>query len=163
MTKSIFLINIIIIILEFIVFPCIVRWINVNNINLSSVGIGKLRECGKIVALDNEVVGSVQVIGDYWVDFIVVALDEDRKVFPQTFLNILGFFFPYKPVLLMSSYEFEQRVFFLVAQSLKGLYFSSQFCFIHGTSGCLKSALIGVANTPLRRVNTKKRGYLYRC
>lgn len=118
----------------------IVWWIYIDNINLTCVSIGKLRQSGKIVALDNEVVGSVWVIGDDRVDFIVVALDEDREVFSKTFLDVFGLFLPYKPVLLMSSYEFKQRGFFLVVQTIKCLYLSRKFCLVHGTSGCFEAA-----------------------
>lgn len=105
----------IVVIIDKVFVASIVGRIDIDNINLTSVSVGQLCESSEVVALDNEVVGSVWVIGDYWVDFIVVALDEDRKVFPQTFFNVLGLFLPYKPILLMSSYEFEQRGFFLVA------------------------------------------------
>lgn len=85
-------------------------------------------------------VGCVGVVRYNRVDFIFVALDEDREVFSKTFLDVFGLFFPYKPVLLMSSYEFKQRGFFLVAQPINGLYLSSKFCLVHGTSGCFKPA-----------------------
>ncbi len=104
------------------------------------MGIGQLRKSGEVVTLDNEMVGRVGVIGDYWVYFIIVALDEDREVFPKTFLYILGLFFPYKPIFFMASYEFEQRCFFLVAQPIKGLYLSRKFCLVHGTSSCFDAA-----------------------
>ena len=71
------------------------------------MSIIQLNKSGKVVALYNEVVRSVGVIGDYWVDFIIVALDEDREVFAKAFLDVFGLFFPYKPVLLMSSYKFK--------------------------------------------------------
>ena len=139
MSVAVLGVNVTVIINEVLV-ACVVRWINVDYINLSSVGIGKLRQSGKVVALDNEVVGSVWVIGDYWVDFIIVALDEDRKVFPQTFLNVLGLFFPYKPIFLVTSYKFKQCSLFLVAQFLKVLYFTGKIRLVHGTSGCFESA-----------------------
>lgn len=85
-------------------------------------------------------VGRVGIVGDYRVDFVVVALHEHGKVFPQTFLNVLSFFFPYKPIFLVPSNEFEQCRFFLVVQSLKGLYFPSKFCLVHGVGGRFGSA-----------------------
>ena len=139
MPKTIFSINIGIIVNEVFV-PCIVRRINVDNINLARVCVRKLRQCSEVVALNNEMVGSIGIIRNNRVDFIVVALDEDRQVFPKLFLDVFGFIFPYKPVLLMSSYEFKQRGFFLVAQPINGLYLSSKFCLVHGTSGCFKPA-----------------------
>ena len=96
------------------------------------MGVGQLGEGGEIVAFDNEVVGCVGVVGDYRVDFIIVALDEDRKVFPKSFLDIFGFILPHEAVFLMTSYKFEQRGFLLVAQTVKGLYLSSKFCLVHG-------------------------------
>ncbi len=74
------------------------------------------------------------------VDFIVIALDEYREVLPKSFLNIFGLIFPYKPVFLMTTDEFEQRRFFLVVQRLKGLYLASKFSLVHGTGGCFGSA-----------------------
>ncbi len=41
------------------------------------------------------------------VDFIVIALDEYREVLPKSILNIFGLIFPYKPVFLMTTDEFE--------------------------------------------------------
>ncbi len=74
------------------------------------------------------------------VDFIVIALDEYREVLPKSFLNVFGFLFPYEPVFLMTTDEFEQRRFFLVVQHLKGLYLASKFCLVHGTGGCFGAA-----------------------
>lgn len=102
------------------------------------MGIGQFGEGGEVVALNYDVVGCVGIFRYNRVDLIVVALDKDRKVFPKAFLDLLGLFFPYKPIFFMSSYEFEQRGLFLVAQSVKGLYFSSKFCLVHGTSGCFE-------------------------
>ncbi len=110
---------------------CIIRRIYINYIYLAGVSIRQFSKSGEVVALDNEVIGSIGVIRYYRVDFIVVALDEDREVFAKTFLDVFGLFFPYKPVLLVSSYEFKQRGFFLVAQPIKGLYLSSKFCLVH--------------------------------
>lgn len=98
-----------------IFMPRIIRRIDVDYIYFTCVSIGKLRQSSKVVALDDEVVGSVGIIGDYRVYFIIVALDEDREVFAKAFLNVFWLFFPNKPILLMSSYEFEQRGLFLVA------------------------------------------------
>ncbi len=139
MPKRIVFINKSIIIFE-IVLPAIIRRVDVDNVNFASVGIGQFRERGEIVALNNEVIGSVGIIGYNRVDFIVVALDEDGEVFAKAFLDVLGLFFPYKPVLFMSSYKFKQRGFFFVVQTIKGLYLSSKFCFVHGTSGCFEAA-----------------------
>lgn len=80
MSKRILAVNKSIIVYE-IFLASIVRRVDVDNIYLACVGIEQLRECGEVVALDNDVVGSVGVVGDNWVDFIVVALDEDREVF----------------------------------------------------------------------------------
>ncbi len=76
-------------------------------------------------------VGSVGIVRNNWVDFIVVALYEYGQVFPKAFFDVFGLVFPYKAVLFMTSYKFEQRGFFLVAQTVKGLNLSSKFCLIH--------------------------------
>lgn len=39
MAKGIFLVNIVIVILELIVFASIVRWVDIDNINLARVGV----------------------------------------------------------------------------------------------------------------------------
>lgn len=98
--------------------------------------VRKLRQCSEVVALNYEVVGSIGIIRNNRVDFIVVALDEYRQVFPEAFFDVFGLVFPYEAVFLMTSYKFEQRGLFLVAQPIKGLYLSSKFCLVHGTSGC---------------------------
>lgn len=139
MAKTILSVNIGIIVNEVLV-SSIVRRVDVDNVNFASVGIGQFRERGEIVALNYEVVGCIGIVGYNRVDFIVVALDEDREVFAKAFLDVFGFFFPYKPVLLMSSYEFKQRGLFLVAQTIKCLYLSRKFCLVHGTSGCFEAA-----------------------
>ncbi len=85
-------------------------------------------------------VGSVWVVRYNPMDFVVIALDEERKVFAKAFFDVFGLFFPYKPVLFMSSYEFKQRGFFFIAQPIKCLYLSSKFCLVHGKSGCFEAA-----------------------
>ena len=102
MSEWIIFINESIVIFE-IVLTAVIRWVDVDNINLARVSVGKLGECGEVVALNYEVVGSVGVVRYNRVDFIVVALDEDREVFAKTFLDVFGLFFPYKPVFLVSS------------------------------------------------------------
>ena len=108
MSKRILAVDKSIIIYE-IFLASIVRRVDVDNINLARVGVRQLRECGEIVALDNEMIGSVRVIGNYRVDFIIVALDEDREVFAKAFLDVFGLFFPHKPELLITTNEFKQR------------------------------------------------------
>ena len=92
-------------------------------------------------------------------DFIIVALDEYRQVFPKSFHNVFGLILPYKAVLFVLSKELEQRRFFLGAQSLKGLYFASKFRLIHGDRICLFLSPIPHCD----RVYKKRSGYLYRC
>lgn len=85
-------------------------------------------------------VGSVGIVRNYGVYFIVVALYEYGQVLPKAFLDVFGLVFPYKAVLFMPPNKFEQRGFFLVVQTVKGLYLSSKFCLVHGTGGCFESA-----------------------
>lgn len=119
MSKLVIRIYIFVIVFEIFV-PSVVRRINVDNINLARVCVRKLRQCSEVVALDYEVIRSIGVIRNNRVDFFIVALDEYRQVFPEAFFNVFGLFFPYKPILFMTSYKFEQRSFFLVAQPFKG-------------------------------------------
>lgn len=119
MSEWIIFINESVVIFE-IVLAAIIRRVDVDNINLARVCVRKLRQCSEVVALDYEVIRSIGVIRNNRVDFFIVALDEYRQVFPEAFFNVFGLFFPYKPILFMTSYKFEQRSFFLVAQPFKG-------------------------------------------
>lgn len=139
MFKRIIFINEGIIIFE-IVLTAIIRRVYVNNIDFTRMGIGQFRNRGEIIALNYKVVRCIGIVGDYRMDFIIVALDKYGQVLPKLFLDVFGLFFPYKTVFLMAAYEFEQRGLLLVCQSLQSLYFASKFCLVHGTSGCFKAA-----------------------
>lgn len=41
---------------------CIIRWVDVDYINLASMSVGKLCKCSEVVALDNEMIRSVGII-----------------------------------------------------------------------------------------------------
>ncbi len=56
----------------------IVRWVNIDDINLAGMGVRKLGKRGEIVALDYQVIRGVGVVRNYGVDFFIVALDEYR-------------------------------------------------------------------------------------
>lgn len=133
MPKFVFGVYIRIIIFEILV-ASIIRRVNVDYINLAGVSVGQFGKGRKIVSLDYNVVWRLRVIRYYWVDFIVIALYEDGKLVTQTIFDVLRLFFPNKAILLVATQQVEQRGLFLVFETFKGLYFSCQFCFVHGTS-----------------------------
>ena len=63
-------------------------------------------------------------------DFIFVALDEYQQVFPKALLDVFGLV-PINGCTFIISYKFEKRVFFLVAQTINGLYLLSQSCLVN--------------------------------
>ena len=62
MPEIIFIINVMVIILKFIFFPCIIGRIYVDNIYFASVCVRKLRQCSEIITLDYEVIWSIGII-----------------------------------------------------------------------------------------------------
>ena len=116
MTITIFSINPIIIIFEFVFFPCIVRRIDIDDINLAFVGVAEGCEGFEVVALDEDMVGSIRSIRD---DAALLYLGQHGKLLAQAFLHVLLFVFPNKAVFLMLPKQPYQVTLFLVGEAFK--------------------------------------------
>ena len=66
------------VIIDKVLVAGIIRRIDVDNINISVVGIGEFGEGGEVVALNDKMVGGSGIIGDYGMHFAVVSLYKDR-------------------------------------------------------------------------------------
>ena len=130
MSEIILIINKVIIIFP-ILSTCIVRWIDVDDINLSSVGVGQCGECLQVVTLDQDVVRGIGAVAD---DALCLVLDQHRQFIAQPFLNVLGLVFPHKSIRLLGAQQFKQSTALIISQAfqrLNTLYQSSLGLGIH--------------------------------
>lgn len=113
MPKSIFRIYPSIIILE-VFITSIIRRIYIDNIDFTCMGICEGCKRFEVVALNNNVIGS---IGPGNGQSPIFILDQNRKLIPKTFFNVFGLIFPHKPVGFMLAEKSQKCRTFIVRQA----------------------------------------------
>ena len=127
MAKRIFWIYKSIIILK-ILFPSIIRRINIYYVNLALVSISESSERFEVVTLDKYMVGRIRRIAH---DGTLLYLRENGQFIHKTCFYFFWLVLPHQAILLLRTKKLNKRSLFFVCQAFELRYLFRKFIFIH--------------------------------
>ncbi len=128
MTITVFCIYIIIIVFKLIRLACVVRWIDIDYVNFSCVGIAQGGEGFKVITLNKNMVRGIVSITH---DGTLFYLAEYGKLVAQTFLHIFRLVLPNETILFLMVKHLDKCRLLLIGQPFELAYLVFQFYFIH--------------------------------
>ncbi len=137
-----------IIVIPPILSPRIVWRIDIDDINLSLVGIAEGGKCLQIVTLNQNMVGSIMLATQYG---FVFYLAEHRKFLAQTFFHILGLIFPHQSILLVLAQKTNKITTLVVGQPFQGLQLADEFTLVYMSAHGRNVILFDVRKPPTER------------
>ena len=106
----------------------IVRRIDVDNVNLALVRIGKGGKGFEVIALDKDMVGRIGILTD---DSLAGIFNQHRQFFAKPLFHIFGLVFPHQSILLLLAEQLYQCRFLVVCQTIYSAYLICQFIPVH--------------------------------
>ncbi len=94
----------------------VIRRIDIDDINLPLVRIGKGGEGFEVVALYEDVVWRIRIVGD---NGTVRHLFQHRQLLAQSLLHVFRLVFPHKAIRLVLGKEFKQLASLLIGQHVQ--------------------------------------------
>ena len=117
-----------IVIISKILVASVVRRIDIDDINLSLVGIAEGGKCFQVVALYQNMVGSIRLAARYR---FVLHLAKHRQLLAQPLLHILWLVLPHQPILLVLAQKTDKVAPLVVGQPLQGLQLADKFTLVY--------------------------------
>ena len=109
-------------------FSRIIRWIDVDDINLSLMGIAEGSKSLQVVALNEDMIGGIGLAAQYR---LVLHFAQHGQRLAQPFFYVFRFIFPHQPILLMLTQQPDKAAALVVAETLQGLQLADEFRFVY--------------------------------
>ena len=103
------------VVIDEVLVACVIRRIDVDDINLSLMRIAEGSECFEVVTLNQNMVRSIRFIAQYC---LVFYFTQNGQRVTQPFLYVFWFIFPHQSILLMLTQQPDEAATLVVGQAL---------------------------------------------
>ena len=116
------------VIIDEVLIARIIRRIDVDDINLSLMGIAEGSKSLQVVTLNQNMIGGIWLVTRYR---LVLHFSQNGQRLSQPFFYVLWFILPHQPILLMLTQQPDEAAALVVAKTLQGLQLADEFRFVY--------------------------------